>query len=98
MVGCHCQGDEGHLHQFQDTQGQRKPLPTSQFMCCHMIFDVKMEDFQCKARLVAGGHMTKVLKTLTYLSVVSCETVQIALTIAMLNDLEVRPQMCKMHS
>ena len=63
-----------------------------------MIFDVKMEDFQCTARLVAGGHMTKVLKTLTYLSVVSCETVQIALTIAMLNDLEVRPQMCKMHS
>ena len=24
MGGCHCQGDEGHLHHFQDTQGQRK--------------------------------------------------------------------------
>ena len=26
---------------------------------CHMIFDVMMEDFRCKARLVAGGHRTK---------------------------------------
>lgn len=26
---------------------------------CHMIFDVKMEDFRRKARLVAGGHVTK---------------------------------------
>ncbi len=26
---------------------------------CHMIFDVKMEDFKHKAQLVAGGHMTK---------------------------------------
>ena len=26
---------------------------------CKLIFDVKMEDFRRKARLVAGGHMTK---------------------------------------
>jgi hypothetical protein len=26
---------------------------------CHMVFDVKMEDFEQNARLVAGGHMTK---------------------------------------
>ena len=25
---------------------------------CHMIFDVKMEDFRRKDRLVAGGHVT----------------------------------------
>jgi hypothetical protein len=25
---------------------------------CHMVFDIKMEDFRRKARLVAGGHMT----------------------------------------
>ena len=25
---------------------------------CHIIFDVNMEDFRCKARLVAGGHVT----------------------------------------
>ena len=31
-----------------------------QFMKCHMIFDVKFgENFHRKARLVAGGHMTK---------------------------------------
>ncbi len=26
---------------------------------CHMIFDVKMEDFRQKSRLVAGGHLPK---------------------------------------
>ncbi len=25
---------------------------------CHMIFDVKIEDFRRKAHMVAGGHMT----------------------------------------
>ena len=55
-----------------------------------MIFDVKMEDFQQKARLVAGGHKTKSPATTTYASVVSRETPQLALTIAALNDLEVK--------
>ena len=55
-----------------------------------MIFDIKMEDFRQKARLVAEGHMMEMLKTLTYASVVSRETVQIMLTIAALNDLEVK--------
>ena len=58
-------------------------------MKCHMIFDVKMEDFRRKARLVAGGHMTKAPATLTYASVVSRETVRIALTVAALNDIDV---------
>ncbi len=57
---------------------------------CHMIFDVKMEDFKCKARLVAGGHKTEAPATITYASVVSCETVRIALMIAALNDLQVK--------
>jgi hypothetical protein len=60
-----------------------------QFCRCHMIFDVKMEDFRRKARLVAGGHMTKAPATLTYASVVSRETVRIALTVAALNDIDV---------
>ena len=30
------------------------PLPGYQFVRYHMIFDVKMEDFRQKARLVAG--------------------------------------------
>jgi hypothetical protein len=49
-----------------------------------------MEDFCRKARLVAGGHMTKTLPTITYASVVSREIVHLALTIAALNNLEVK--------
>ena len=36
---------------------------------CHMVFDIKMEDFKRKARLVAGGHKTKAPATITYASV-----------------------------
>jgi hypothetical protein len=54
-----------------------------------MVFDVKMEDFCWKARLVAGGLMTKAPATLTYASVVSRETVRLALTVAALNDIDV---------
>jgi hypothetical protein len=39
---------------------------------------------------VAGGHQTKALETITYASVVSRETICLALTIASLNDLEVK--------
>ena len=59
-------------------------------MQCHMIFDVKFgENFRHKARLVAGGHMTDTPNTLTYSSVVSRDSVRIALTIAALNELRV---------
>jgi hypothetical protein len=53
--------------------GQSAPIGY-QKIPCHMIFDVKMEDFQQKARLVAGGHWTKGPATITYASVVSHET------------------------
>ena len=49
-----------------------------------------MEDFCLKACLVAGGHKTEAPPTITYASVVSSETVRLALTIAALNDLEVK--------
>ena len=55
-----------------------------------MIFDIKMEDFCHKARLVAGGHLTKAPATITYASVVSRETMHIALMLAALNDLGVK--------
>ena len=62
-----------------------------QYIDCHMIFDVKMEaNFRRKARLVAGGHQTDQPSVPTYASVVSRETVRIALTYAALNDLEVK--------
>jgi hypothetical protein len=65
------------------------PPEDHQFVRCHMVFDVKMEDFCREARLVAGGHMTKAPATLTYASVVSRETVKLALTVAALNDTDV---------
>jgi hypothetical protein len=55
-----------------------------------MIFDIKHEDFRCKARLVAGGHTTAAPATITYASVVSRELVRIALLLAALNDVEVK--------
>jgi hypothetical protein len=54
----------------------------------HFVFDVKM-DFTRKARLVAGGHMTDTPSYLTYSSVVSRDSVRIALMIAALNDLDI---------
>jgi hypothetical protein len=56
----------------------------------HLIFNIKMEDFRRKSRYVAGGHTVASPATLTYASVVSRETVRIALTLAALNDLEVK--------
>jgi hypothetical protein len=55
-----------------------------------MIFDIKMKDFRQKARLVAGGHLTKAPATITYASVVSRETVRLPLTFVSLNDFEVK--------
>ena len=56
-----------------------------------MIFTVKLEDFRRKARFVAGGHLTETPPAVaTYASVVSRESVRIALTLAALNDLEVK--------
>jgi hypothetical protein len=39
---------------------------------------------------VAGGHLTQTPATITYASVVSRETVRLALTFASLNDLKVK--------
>ena len=59
-------------------------------MKCHMVFSIKMEDFSQKACQVGGGHMVEDPKRLTYASMVSRESVRIALTLAALNDLEVK--------
>jgi hypothetical protein len=63
--------------------GVRSPID-HQFVKCHIIWDVKMENFRRKARLVAGGHMTTAPAAITYASVVSRESVRIALTLAAL--------------
>ena len=60
------------------------------FIRCHMIIYVKMEDFLRKSRLLAGGHMTDTPAAITYASVVSRESVRLALMLAALNALEVK--------
>ena len=69
--------------------GDRAPIGHKQINC-HMIYALKMEDFRRKARLVAGGHLPETPKCMTYSSVVGQETVRIALTIAALNNLQVK--------
>ena len=65
--------------------------PGFQEMQCHMVFEIKLEGpFRRKCRLVAGGHMVDAPPVLTYSSVVARDTVRIALTLAALNDLEVK--------
>ncbi|KAL7524803.1 hypothetical protein ACHAWF_001092 [Thalassiosira exigua] len=49
--------------------GQKAPMD-HQKITCHVIFDVKMEDFRRKAHFVVGGHKTEVPKTITYAIVV----------------------------
>ncbi len=67
------------------------PPSDHQYMKCHMIFDIKMEDFRRKAQLIAGGHMTKAPETLTYASIMSQETMHIPLLVAVLNILTYGP-------
>jgi hypothetical protein len=64
--------------------------PTYQDICCHMIVDVKMEDFRRKARFVGGGHTTDTPHAMTYASVVSRESFRIALILPALNYLNVK--------
>jgi hypothetical protein len=74
-----------------------QPIPVGyQMICTHIIYNVKMEDFRRKARCVAGGHMTEVPSTITYASVVSRESMMIALTLAA--TYRSRPQTSRMHT
>jgi hypothetical protein len=75
---------------FETYEGDVKDLIGYQAITCHFIFDVKLgENFRRKARYVAGGHKTETPKTLTYSSVVSRDSVRIALVAAALNDLDI---------
>jgi Reverse transcriptase (RNA-dependent DNA polymerase) len=75
---------------FKILHGEDAVPPGYQYMECHMVFEIKIEGFRRKARLVAGGHMTETPAVMTYAMMVSRDTVRIALTIAALNDLEVK--------
>ena len=75
---------------FKTLDDTEKIPPGYQWMQCHMIFTVKMDRFVRKARLVAGEHMTDAPAVMTYASIISQETICIALTVVALNDLEVK--------
>ena len=75
---------------FEEYDGDINDLVGYKKLDMHMIFDIKMgENFRRKARLVADGHKTATPATITYSSVVSRDSVRIALTIAALNDLKI---------
>ena len=60
-------------------------------MQCHMILEIKLDGFLRKARIVGAGCMFKDTPAVaTYARVVLHETVRITLTIAALNNLEVK--------
>ena len=60
------------------------------YIDCYMVFDIKMKDFLRKACLVAGEHMMHTADAITYSSVVTGETVCIAITMAALYKLEAK--------
>ena len=90
LVKGHTEGNECSESCIQDPYDDDKPPIGSQYMKCHMVFSIKMEDFSKKAHLVTGGHMVEAPKHLTFVCVVSRESVRIALTLAALNDFEVK--------
>jgi hypothetical protein len=73
LTGYGEKGDEDFQNCIQDYKWRRISPPTYQEIRCHMIFDVKMEDFCRNARFVAGGHTTNTPHAMTYEIVVSRE-------------------------
>ena len=69
-------------------KGKVDALKGVQEIRCHVIFDVKM-DFTRKARFVADGSRTETPVSVCYSSVVSRDSVRLALLVAALHDLDV---------
>ena len=75
---------------FEIHEGSVETLIGYQEIKCQFVFDIKLgESFRRKARLVALGNRTKTPSSLTYSSVVSRDSVRIALTVAALNGLDI---------
>ena len=76
---------------FEAYEGNKEDLPpVYQQIKCHMIFDIKLGNtFRRKAQLVGGGHTTTSPSSITFSSVVSRDSVRIALTITSFNELGV---------
>jgi hypothetical protein len=88
MVGCNQKRDEKRDASVQGSQAQC--VETSWIHLDTLSYDFRYQmDFTCKARFVAGGHVTDPPSSITYASVVSRDTVQIALLIAALNSIQI---------
>jgi hypothetical protein len=74
---------------FNIMNGSESAPPTYQEIRCHMIFDIEMEYYRRTLIFFAGGHTTDTPHAMTYASVLSGESVKIALTLAALNDLDI---------
>ncbi len=55
---------------FNPLEDGVQPPNGYQFVCCHVIVDVKMKELHWYVWLVAGGHMTDVQPTAMYASFV----------------------------
>ena len=72
-----------------EEMGNGMVLSGYQEIGCHMIFDINMDgNFTRKDRFFAGGNTTDLPALITYQSVVSRDSVWIALMIAALNDID----------
>jgi len=75
---------------FEPWFGKKPPVGYKEIQC-HFIFDVKLgENFRRKARYVAQGNRTEDPDVITFSSVVSRDSVRIALLLAALNGLELK--------
>jgi hypothetical protein len=75
---------------FKILNGEESVPQTYQEIHYHIIFDIKMEDFRRKARFVSGGHTTDTPHAMTYAIVVSRESVMVVMTLADVNNLDVK--------
>ena len=66
----------------------KTPPKDHQFVRVHFVFAVK-HDLRCKARLVAGGHMTDPPNEESYSSVVTIKGMRICILLAELNGLKI---------
>jgi Reverse transcriptase (RNA-dependent DNA polymerase) len=78
------------MQEFDGKQEDAKKKSVGyQEICFHMIFDVKMEGLVRKARFVPSGHTTETLRSLTFASIVTHESVRLGFLIVAMNDLEI---------
>ena len=76
---------------FEIYKGNTNNLVGYQKIGTRVIFDIKLGDnFRINTRLVAARHKTKTMISITYISVVSRESIMICLLLEDLNDLGIQ--------